>query len=333
MLHHEPGFYGATGPFPRAYLAVDFFFLLSGFVLARAYEPRLGAGMTARQLMEERVRRLWPMIAVGLCIGATLHLIRGGGVITLPALGVMLLFVPILNGGGAIYFLNGPMWSLCFELIANFVHAKLLWRLGSGALLMFTALCGVGLAVIAATFNKVGVGDISSNWWGGFARVGFSYALGVWLGRRHAALPTVTGVPWPVPVAGLVAILTVSQYLPLSQGLGDWLLVVLAMPPLLWIAAGAQLPEHLGAAMDRLGQLSYPIYAIHAPVLGFGLLLTRMASPDAMPLIRFATIVATLTLAWALARSPLARGLPMRKSAGTVPGAVHSPSGATPVGG
>jgi peptidoglycan/LPS O-acetylase OafA/YrhL len=329
MAHHEPAYFGSAEWFPRAYLAVDFFFLLSGFVLARAYEPRFAAGMTAGRFMDERIRRLWPMIAVGLCIGALAQLLHGGGAATLPALFVMLLLVPILHGDGAIYFLNGPMWSLGFELVANLVHATALRRMGTSALPAFIVLCAAGLALVAMHFGRVGVGDVTGNWWGGFARVGFSYALGIWLGRRFAASPPRTVVPWPLPVAGLLAILAFSQHLPLTQGVGDWLLVVFAMPPLLWIAAATRVPVALVPAMDRLGQLSYPVYAIHVPLLALCTVMARAAGLHHAPVLGVAAMAIIVALAWGLAQSPLARGLPARKR--TAPS--HTAIGAAPLGG
>jgi peptidoglycan/LPS O-acetylase OafA/YrhL len=53
---------------PHSYLAVDFFFVLSGFVLAYAYEDRLSEGMKPIQFLRLRVIRLYPLYLIGTLI-------------------------------------------------------------------------------------------------------------------------------------------------------------------------------------------------------------------------------------------------------------------------
>jgi peptidoglycan/LPS O-acetylase OafA/YrhL len=57
---------------PEAYLAVDFFFLLSGVVVAHAYERRLKAGQTLDYMLKRAVR-LYPMILIGAALGALFY--------------------------------------------------------------------------------------------------------------------------------------------------------------------------------------------------------------------------------------------------------------------
>ena len=70
MLTHAQGKFSGIEGFSRAYLLVDFFFLLSGFVLGLAADPQLRAGMGCERFMRARWRRLWPMIAIGALLGA-----------------------------------------------------------------------------------------------------------------------------------------------------------------------------------------------------------------------------------------------------------------------
>jgi len=58
-LHLSLGKTSGAAPY-RGYLAVDFFFMLSGFVLAHAYEERLRSGMKAWRFMRTRIIRLYP---------------------------------------------------------------------------------------------------------------------------------------------------------------------------------------------------------------------------------------------------------------------------------
>src|SRR5436305_14358338 len=55
----------------HGYLAVDFFFLLSGFVVAYAYDDRWGK-MTQWEFYKRRLIRLQPMVIMGSLIGAAL---------------------------------------------------------------------------------------------------------------------------------------------------------------------------------------------------------------------------------------------------------------------
>jgi peptidoglycan/LPS O-acetylase OafA/YrhL len=54
---------------PSGYLAVDFFFLLSGLVIARTYAPRFEDGLKTRDFFVHRIIRLYPLFFVGLLLG------------------------------------------------------------------------------------------------------------------------------------------------------------------------------------------------------------------------------------------------------------------------
>ena len=106
--------------FPRGYLAVDFFFLLSGFVMARTYGDRLKLGLSTPDFMAMRLKKLWPIAAIGSAIGLlTFH-----GPWQAAVAGF--LFLPWL-GSATAFTLNTPIWSLHFELVANALH-KLIER-------------------------------------------------------------------------------------------------------------------------------------------------------------------------------------------------------------
>src|SRR5476651_1716285 len=61
----------------HGYLAVDFFFLLSGFVVAYAYDDRW-AKMTQWDFYKRRLIRLQPMVIMGSIIGAALFYFQAG---------------------------------------------------------------------------------------------------------------------------------------------------------------------------------------------------------------------------------------------------------------
>lgn len=313
VLHHEPLLYGAAGPFTRAYLAVDFFFMLSGLVLTLAFEPKLRAGLGARRFLLGRLARLWPILAAGVGIGAAGFWWHYGPA-HLPALLLAsLMLLPLPLGRGGLFRLDGPQWSVSYEVLANAVHALLLWRLSNRALLGFALACGGVLAWQAAHWGSVGMGDATPNWWGGFARVGYGYGLGVWLGRQHAA-GRGRIAPWAAWGAAtlLPLALFTAKWWPLPTLAGDLLAVFILFPPALWGAAQVAMAGWPARVADGLGRLSYPVYAVHGPVLIWGAMLGRAHGAWAGAL-RPATLVLTFALGALLAISPLARGIPLRR--------------------
>lgn len=122
----------ATSPvdqkFNHAYLAVDFFFVLSGFVLGYAYDDRWRKGMTSGKFMLRRIIRLQPMVVVGVLLGVVAFIVQGcekwdGSAVSISAvvlslvLGLFMLpslpgTLPEVRGNGEMFPLNGPSWSL-----------------------------------------------------------------------------------------------------------------------------------------------------------------------------------------------------------------------------
>ena len=313
VFHHEPGLYGSHGLFPRAYLAVDFFFMLSGFVLTLAFEPKFRDGLTADRFLIQRFARLWPVLAVGIVIAGAGQWWAHGGMRPLVLTALGLLLISDFRGRWGIYPLDGPQWSVTFEIIANALHVSVLWRMSDRAVLGFALVCGVLLAALGWHFGTLGIGDIVPNWWSGFARVGFSYALGVWLGRQFAAgrgrialgrWGWIAGLPVPL-------VLLTAGWWPLASPMADMIAVFVIFPPALWVAAQGTMSGIAARAADALGRLSYPVYAIHVPVLVVGARIAH-SHPAQLDAIRGATLIATFALAGALAISPLARGIPVR---------------------
>ena len=122
----------------HGYLAVDFFFILSGFVVGYAYDDRWKT-MTTKEFIRRRFIRLHPMVAAGAIIGAVMFYFQGCSAWDVSKVSVtMLLVATLLNvclipaapgfeirGVGEMYPLNGPSWSLFFEYIGNILYAFL----------------------------------------------------------------------------------------------------------------------------------------------------------------------------------------------------------------
>ena len=295
LFYHTPELF-ALPLFVRGYLFVDLFFLISGFVLALAFEPKLAAGLAPLAFMRARVRRLWPMMALGSVAGALVFASQTGlGGLLLP-LFLSLLFVPLLAGSPTLYPLNAPQWSLLWELAANLLHALLLRRLSDRALLAFALVNAAGLAAAIFYLGCNCFGPNVDFWWLTFPRAIWPYALGAWMARRWVAGWQAGAAPrpladWRVALALPLAAVMLLPWLPLTAAQGDALAVVVILPLLFWVAATAHWPEESLAGLTRLGSLSFPIYALNMPVV------IAFTFWDKSALARLGAVTVTLMLA------------------------------------
>ena len=142
-------------PVALGYLAVDLFFLLSGYVIARSYEPRLRSGaMGVTAYAAVRLERLYPMLALGGLVGLGLYAAglspfraSGGGELLVAMVGQFLL-IPFLTPGFSFVF-NGAQWSIVLELLANLAHATALPALGNRLLAGVVIVSALGLVMAA----------------------------------------------------------------------------------------------------------------------------------------------------------------------------------------
>lgn len=277
ILDHVPG--GWLGDIvPGRYLSVDFFFVLSGFVLAHAYGKRLESGWSPWAFMQARLIRLYPMYLAGMAIGlglALLGLVRGwegpgwADVATVTAFSLLFLPTPsilLVNfGRGALYPFNGPAWSLFFELVANLVYALiarfLTWRvLGvilviGAATVMFTAwrLDGVG-----------GPGWLWGHFDAGLSRVMFDFFAGVAIYRLRERM-TLPALPWWLAVIAFVAVIAVQ--VPAGwRAVYDIAAGLVIMPVLVALVCGTQVTGAVAKVCGVLGLLSYGVYVLHVPI-------------------------------------------------------------------
>lgn len=268
VLYHLLPAAGFTQALPRGYLAVDLFFVLSGYVIAQAYGARLQSGMSLRSFMTIRLVRLYPLFILGQFLGLIALAVEGhelGLLLVAFAAGALLAPIPItMNGISLIFPLNSPAWSLFFELAVNVAFVFLI-PLGFRKMIWLCVLSALGVAAAAAKFSSMDMGWTVHNFIGGFPRVTFSFLAGVIL--FHFAARPKDGSMIPLSLMmGVLAILSVTLQ-------GWWIdvsVVVLAFPAIILLAAAWQPTGQLKVVSTLLGGISYPLYIIHAPLIHLG---------------------------------------------------------------
>jgi peptidoglycan/LPS O-acetylase OafA/YrhL len=259
--------------FKAGYLAVDLFFCLSGFVIAHAYEGRLRAGMGFPRFALLRIIRLWPLVALGVAFGVLqAWLLPATADPALLAAGVPLvillnlLLLPMLAGGGGRLFpVNPPHWSLFYEMAVNLFYAAVLRRL-SNRVLALLALAGfVLLAVGIARFGTANIGWARDQIVFGFGRVACTFFAGVLLYRCREQRAVFTRAwPWWALLLLTASALTVPAGP--ARPLFDALFVLAGAPLLVCLGSASRPSERAVPLLAALGRLSYPLYALHFPL-------------------------------------------------------------------
>ena len=287
----------ATSPvdqrFNDGYLAVDFFFILSGFVVGYAYDDRWKRrALTLTGFIKRRLIRLHPMVVLGSVLGAVTFCLQGSvqwdgtpvsfsSVLLALVLGLFLIpalpgSVPEVRGNGEMYPLNGPTWSLFFEYIGNLCYALFLRRLPTRWLAGFVTLTGAGLAAFALG-NGSGYGHLGVGWSladhnlvGGFLRLLFAFPMGLLLSRVFRPV-AVRGAFWTCSLA-IVGLLSVPYVgdgtAPWMNGLYDSVCVLVLFPLLVWLGASGRATDRKTSGICKfLGDISYPVYVVHYPFM------------------------------------------------------------------
>ena len=275
----------------HGHIAVDFFFMLSGFVLSYAYDDRW-TKMTTWQFFKRRLVRLHPMLVMGALIGfasfAFVGFERWDGTTTpmnwvMVALMLTMLMVPAIpgtpyevRGNGEMFPLNGPGWSLFFEYVGNILYALLIRRLSTKTLATLTIALGLAHAWFfvgnVSGYDMVGVGWTidAVNFGGGLVRMLFPFTMGMLLARTFKPRE-VKGAFWLCTTA-LIVIFSVPYIA--SRGnislnsLYEIMCIVILFPIIVWMGAcGSIQSKHVGRANKLLGEISYPLYIIHYPLM------------------------------------------------------------------
>lgn len=274
---------------PHFYLAVDFFFVLSGFVVGHAYDDQLsGRSLTLRKFALIRLVRLHPLVLLGTAFGLALHLAAAStGDQRDPLLPILLaavtaaLCLPLhrLADPGA-FPLNGPQWSLFAEYAVNLLFAAIAPWLSNLRLFILLAVSAAALIAMVAEAGTMNQGALLAEWPLSLARVLFPFFAGIALARlrRAGRLPRIASPWWQQ--AALLAIVLVSPVLPLDATLQ--LIAAMILFPLIVAASVTDpAPERPSKVMEWLGGVSYPLYILHFPLVSLlAIAAHRLLPPD-----------------------------------------------------
>ena len=272
----------------HGYLAVDFFFLLSGFVVAYAYDDRWGK-LTQWDFYKRRLVRLQPMVIMGSLIGAALFYLQAGHAFPLIAgtpvwkmlllmlIGCTLIPVPIsmdIRGWHEMHPLNGPAWSLFFEYIANILYAVIVRRFSKLILSIFVSLAAclmIGYLVFGVQGDLIGGWSLNqSELFVGFTRVLYPFFAGVLLSRVGKLIHVKNAFWWCSLL--IVVVLCVprigDEHHVWMNGIYESVAVIIVFPIIVSMGAGGILHSVKSTKICKfLGDISYPLYITHYPLI------------------------------------------------------------------
>jgi peptidoglycan/LPS O-acetylase OafA/YrhL len=272
----------------HGYLAVDFFFVLSGFVVGYAYDDRWGK-MTLKGFFKRRIIRLHPMVIMGMVIGAVCYYFQACGMwpiigqtsiwtlLLVMFIGFTLIPVPTsleIRGWGEMHPLDGPGWSLFFEYIANILYGLFVRKFSNKALAVLVFISGAALVHLAVTSPN---GDVIGGWSItaeqlriGFTRLMYPFFAGLLLSRivkpgkiKHAFL-------WcSILIIAILSFPRVGGSTHLwANGLYDSLSIIFLFPIIVYIGASGEITGRITGKVSKfLGDISYPIYITHYPLI------------------------------------------------------------------
>ncbi|MDO6414879.1 acyltransferase [Sphingomonas sp. BIUV-7] len=282
-----------------SYLAVDLFFLLSGFVLALRYDVAGAARMPSREPLIRRAIRLYPLYLLGIVLSLGLldfdEMLPSDFRIAVVT-GLMMLPSPTAGSSPSIVPLMQSGWSLFFELfVANTLFAIMRGRLSTRWLLAIVACAGLALLTADAILGSLDIGSTWPTFVGGFPRTLFPFFTGMALQRLHENATRRRSIPSWVIVLILVLLLLPSIPGPVGR-FYEIACVFAAFPALVHFGSSAF--KKRPAIGRALGDMSYALYAIHVPlVLFFGTLARRQAWQPGIPLtIVLISLLAALAL-------------------------------------
>lgn len=256
----------------HAWLAVDFFFCLSGFVMGYAYDGRIEQ-LGLMQFFKARLIRLHPMVMMGSVLGLIAFCVSPyGGTAGYSPARIALIFTASMlmvpygtmpGRGRALFGLNAPTWSLFWEYVANIAFGTVLHRLHRNVLLAISIAAAVALCWVGQIEGNLPGGWNATTWWVGGVRIIFSFTAGLLVYRLNWRPRTQLGF------GGLGLLLTLALVMPYATGgwVREVIVIVFFFPLLVALGAGTVLTPRMERLSRFSGDLSYPLYMTHYAVI------------------------------------------------------------------
>lgn len=272
----------------HGYLAVDFFFVLSGFVIGYAYDDRWN-NMTIGNFFKRRLIRLHPMIIIAMIIGAIMFFFQDSKVfpnihdaqlwqVFLTML-IGMTLIPLtpsmeIRGWQEMHPLNGPAWSLFFEYVANILYALFIRRFSNTALAILVFIFGcvtIHYTIWGGRGDVIGGWSLSSDQLQiGFTRLMYPFFAGLLLSR--VVKPGRINHAFLICSLAVIAVLAMPRFGDANtlwmNGIYESLCIIVFFPLIVFVGASGSIKEGiLSRVCDFLGSISYPIYIIHYPII------------------------------------------------------------------
>lgn len=272
----------------HGYLAVDFFFLLSGYVIGYAYDDRWQK-MSIGTFFKRRLERLQPMVIMGMIIGAiffyasdsplfpAIHTVPVWKLLLIMLIGFTLIPIPVswdIRGWQEMHPLDGPAWSLFFEYVGNILYALGIRKLSKSALSILVGLAAIALiylTVFGPTGDVIGGWSITPEQLGiGFTRLMFPFFAGLLLSRATKPTRINNAFLW----CGIL--LTIVLAIPRiggadhlwMNGIYESFIIILVFPLIVYLGASGQIHSNRESKICKfLADLSYPLYITHYPFI------------------------------------------------------------------
>lgn len=285
----------ATQAINHGYLAVDFFYLLSGYILCHAYDNRWDS-MSIAAFIRRRIRRLHPMVIAGSVIGVALLAFESCNafplldsaswwkILMVFVLGCLLLPTPQaldIRGWDEMFSLNSPQWTLFYEYIANICYATFLRKAGKKTLAFLAFITALLVADLTLNLNLLSVygerGEKAYTVIGGWTstlpdayiamvRLSYPFLAGMLLKRLNFRVRIPGGSYLAAILLGTVLCMPrLLPETPLINGVYELVCILLVLPMILLLAQGGSIPSWLNKLCKDAGELSFPLYLIHFP--------------------------------------------------------------------
>ncbi|HKU55179.1 MAG TPA: acyltransferase [Rhizomicrobium sp.] len=279
LLFHASDLFHSGPLSPHGYLAVDMFFLLSGFVIAFVHESHLKAGRSLSWFLRARARRLLPVFYLGATFNIAVFIAMASAGYYPPGFSAAAIWVIVplttlmmlpafgIPDNGFSPAMMNVTWSLSIEWLVNIAYAAIGFRCRTRTLAMVAV---GGWAVMAVTGYFTGMGWCVGMSRGDFLSLGLlrgapSFLAGVvlyrlrargWFDRLPVIAPELLLTLWLC-----IAVVPTFTATPTF----DWIAVTLLFPLLMMLILRSE--DRTPAFCKTLGEMSYPLYVVHPGII------------------------------------------------------------------